>query len=75
MLGFAMASARHHVDALKKNTITASPHITDNIVDIDDDEDGDNGDVTGTDFICSLTKSIVTTLQITGKYVCNTVDM
>ena len=67
MLGFALASARHHVDALKKNTITASPHITDNIVDIDDDEDGDNGDVTGTDSIGALTKSIVTTLQITGK--------
>jgi hypothetical protein len=67
MLRLALASARHHVDALKKCTITASPHITDNIVDIDDDEDGDNGDVTGTDSIGALTKSIATTLQITGR--------
>ena len=52
---------------MKNNTFTASPHITDNIVDIDDGEDGDNGDVTGTDSIGALTKSIVTTLQITGK--------
>jgi hypothetical protein len=69
MLRLALSSARHHVDALKKCTITASPHIIDNTVDDDndDDNDGDNGDVTGTDSIGALTKSIATTMQITER--------
>lgn len=67
MLRLALASARHHVDALKKCTIAASPHIIDNIVDIDDDDDGHNGDVTCTDAIGALTKSIATTMQFTER--------